>query len=140
MLASAIQVSPWWEVPAMSSRLALLTVAAMAAASLASSPVPDAALAEECDGQTATIVGTDGDDVLIGTLGPDVIVGLNGNDLLRGVGGDDLLCGNDGADRLRGGPGNDRLFGQEDGDESSEKYGDVLIGAAGDDLLDGGGT
>jgi hypothetical protein len=31
-----------------------------------------------CSGATATIVGTEGDDVLTGTPGPDVIAGLGG--------------------------------------------------------------
>ena len=33
-----------------------------------------------CAGRSATIVGTDADDILAGTDGADVIVGLGGND------------------------------------------------------------
>ncbi len=40
-----------------------------------------------CDGLPATIVGTDGADVLEGTDGDDVIVGLRGHDLIRGLAG-----------------------------------------------------
>ena len=63
-----------------------------------------------CEGTTATIVGTEGDDVLTGTAGNDVIVGLGGNDVIRGLRGDDLICGDAGRDRLFGGKGNDNLF------------------------------
>jgi Ca2+-binding RTX toxin-like protein len=66
-----------------------------------------------CFGQTATIVGTPGDDVLMGADGTDVIVGKGGNDTIYGededdpynylsTGGDDFLCGNGGIDRIEG--------------------------------------
>ena len=70
---------------------------------------PAAALAPTCAGQEATIVGTEGNDVLVGTDGPDVIVGLGGDDTIRGGEGDDVLCGDDGADQLFGGPDDDHL-------------------------------
>lgn len=75
-----------------------------------------------CDGMTATIVGTDGDDVMSGTTGNDVIVGLKGDDSINGLEGDDVICGGKGDDDpLMGHAGNDRLFGQQ-----------------GDDRMDGG--
>ena len=74
-----------------------------------------------CGGIEATIVGTEGDDVIQGTDGHDVIVGLGGNDVIRAGDGEDRVCG---------GPGNDLIEGQ--GDE------DVLLGEEGDDHLDGG--
>ena len=49
-----------------------------------------------CDGQEATIWGTDGADTLMGTAGRDVIVGLGGDDTIYGLGGDDLVCSGDG--------------------------------------------
>lgn len=70
---------------------------------------PAGALVPTCDGQEATIVGTEGNDDLVGTDGPDVIVGLGGHDTIRGGEGDDVLCGDDGADHVFGGPGNDHL-------------------------------
>ncbi len=82
-----------------------------------------------CNGQLATIVGTDGADELFGTDGPDVIAGLNGPDVIHGLGGDDVLCGDNGSDVLYGGDGNDLLFGGN-GD-------DGLLGGHGDDTLDG---
>jgi Ca2+-binding RTX toxin-like protein len=96
-----------------------------------------------CDGQVATIVGTDGADVLTGTPGRDVIAALGGNDTLVGLGGDDRLCGGFGRDRLSGGPGADVLLGGKDWlhvDEegSSERLGDLLVGGAGDDRLEPG--
>ena len=64
-----------------------------------------------CDGQEATLVGTDTDDTLTGTTGPDVIAGLGGTDEVLGLGGNDIICGGAGNDRLFGGKGNDRLKG-----------------------------
>src|SRR5689334_16752663 len=96
----------------------------------------------KCDGRTATIVGTTGDDVIMGTAKPDVIVGLGGNDTVDGQGGDDVICGSDGADTLLGGPGADRLFGGRDAytrnAAGAALTGDVLDGGPGDDVLDGG--
>ena len=64
-----------------------------------------------CDGKPATIVGTEGDDVLRGTNGDDVIVGRGGDDRLMGGGGNDTLCGQRGNDALVGGSGDDVLVG-----------------------------
>lgn len=64
-----------------------------------------------CDGKPATIVGTEGDDVLRGTDGDDVIVGLGGHDRLVGRGGNDTLCGYAGEDTLVGGSGDDVMIG-----------------------------
>jgi Ca2+-binding RTX toxin-like protein len=84
-----------------------------------------------CRGLPATIVGTEGRDIIIGTPGPDVIHGLGGNDVIRGGRGDDLICGGPGRDRLSGGPGRDRLFGDSGRDR--------LDGGAGRDRCWGGG-
>lgn len=64
-----------------------------------------------CQGKTATIVGTAGDDRLVGTKRNDVIDGLGGNDTISGKGGNDRLCGSAGNDTLLGGAGNDKLSG-----------------------------
>ena len=69
-----------------------------------------------------------------------MIVGSGGRDIIRGHGGDDIICGNFGADQLFGGPGNDRLYGGHDGivvdeHDSSIRYGDLLDGGAGSDIL-----
>lgn len=82
-----------------------------------------------CDGETATLWGTDEDDVLTGTDGRDVIVGLGGNDTIDAGGGDDLVCAGDGDDTVLGGAGADVLFGG-DGD-------DRLVGGSGNDWLYG---
>lgn len=101
-----------------------------------------------CMGLAATIIGTDGDDVLDGTEGADVIVGLRGNDTINGLGGDDIICGGLGLDQLRGGDGNDKLLGGNANDVISGEGGDDmiwggtgwdrLIGGVGDDILRGG--
>src|SRR3990172_6440770 len=66
----------------------------------------------DCVGQTATIVGTDGDDVIVGTDGNDVIAGLGGNDIISGGKGDDLICGGVGNDTLYGEDGKDQLVSE----------------------------
>jgi Ca2+-binding RTX toxin-like protein len=78
----------------------------------------------------ATIVGTNGDDVLRGTPGPDIIHGRQGNDLIRGLGGKDILCGGMGRDTLLGGAGRDMLHG------GSGK--DLLKGGTDRDTMNGG--
>ena len=83
-----------------------------------------------CNGRKATIVGTEGNDILTGTDGPDVIHGLGGVDIIRGMGGNDTICGGDAADFLSGVDGNDIIFG-EHGD-------DAIWGGPGDDIIDGG--
>ncbi|NND03945.1 MAG: tandem-95 repeat protein [Acidimicrobiia bacterium] len=102
----------------------------------------------ECNGVIATIVGTNGPDVIFGTSGDDVIVGLKGADEIHGGAGDDLICGDggfdklygdEGNDRLEGWAGNDRLFGG-DGDDflKGEGRSDLLKGGDGEDTLVGG--
>lgn len=63
--------------------------------------VPDAV--PLCFGVPATIIGTEGPDLLHGTAGDDVIVGLGGSDTIFGGDGNDLICGGDGDDRIYGG-------------------------------------
>lgn len=104
--------------------------------------VPPARAADDpatCQGEAATIVGTNDADVLQGTEGRDVIAGLGGDDRINGLGGNDLICGGTGHDVVWGGAGDDRVLG-EDGDDFL--YGgagdDRLLGGAGDDLIEGG--
>lgn len=93
-----------------------------------------------CDGLEATIVGTEGDDLLIGTDGDDVIVALGGNDIVRAHDGNDRIClgpgddtaqGGYGSDVIRGGAGADSIGG---GRDRSPNY---LYGGPGDDYLRG---
>lgn len=98
--------------------------------------------------EAASVVGTDGPDVLVGTAGPDVIDGRGGSDIILGLGGDDILLGGDGADIILGGAGDDHVVGGagpdlllgEDGDDLLEggAGGDILVGGPGHDHLDGG--
>lgn len=110
-------------------RVGIFAGIAVVSAALTASParsVPPAT----CIGQPATIVGTDGDDVLKGTTGPDVVSLGDGNDRFNDKGGDDIVCGGPGADYLWGSDGDDRLYG--------EAGADTIYGVLGDDLLDGG--
>lgn len=107
---------------------------------LAMSPVVvSAGEAVDCKGWPATIVGTEGDDVLNGTDGADVIVGLGGDDIINGGKGHDIICGNKGKDVIRGNMGSDRIFGGYGADEISGGRGnDRIRGQAGDDSIWGG--
>jgi Tol biopolymer transport system component len=93
----------------------------------------------KCDGHTATIVGTPGNDRLVGTPGNDVIVGLGGNDRIRGGRGNDLICAGPGRDTVSGGPGADTIDGGPGNDVLSGDGGaDRLFGGGGNDVLNGG--
>jgi hypothetical protein len=93
-----------------------------------------------CEGQTATIVGTSGNDNNIrGTSRSDVIAGLGGDDRIAGLGGNDLICGGGGNDRIEGGAGNDRVLGESGNDELlGESGNDDLIGGPDTDTANGG--
>ena len=93
----------------------------------------------KCDGLTATIIGTSGNDVITGTKGVDIIAGLNGNDVISGLGGRDRICGGNGNDRINGGSGNDRIIGGAGNDRLLGVGGrDLLIGGDGADFCNGG--
>ncbi len=105
--------------------------------------------APSCHGRKATIVGTDGNDVLRGTSGPDVIWGGKGDDTIYSSRGNDVICGGPGGDAMHGGRGNDVVDGGPGTDRLSGDLGDdrVFGGAgardevAGDlgiDIVDGG--
>ncbi len=74
-----------------------------------------------CYGQPATIIGTEGADLLRGTSGDDVIVGLGGDDTIFGGDGNDLICGGDGDDRLYGGSHAFRGGDECDGEAGSNR-------------------
>jgi uncharacterized repeat protein (TIGR01451 family) len=88
--------------------------------------------AVKCQGPTATIVGTPGNDNITGTPGNDVIAGQAGNDTINGLGGNDKICGKEGNDKLTGAGGNDKLHGGPGRDKES--------GGNGKDLVKGGGA
>lgn len=91
-----------------------------------------------CGNGTATIVGTEGDDILIGTGKDDVIVGLGGNDIIFGKGGFDVICGGQGDDVIDGGWGYDRISGGEGNDVIRGDRGpDIITGGLGDDHIEG---
>lgn len=86
--------------------------------------------AAQCNGQPATIEGTDAGEVLRGTSGPDRIAAGAGNDIVRAYAGRDVVCGDSGRDRLPGGGARDLLYGGADQDG--------LYGRDGNDRLYGG--
>ena len=102
-------------------------------------PVPNAR--PDHVGLAATIVGTEGNDVLSGTPGRDVIAGLGGDDMVSGLAGNDVICGGPGNDTLKGGKGNDELYGHKGNDKLYGREGnDKLFGQTGNDALNGGPT
>jgi Ca2+-binding RTX toxin-like protein len=113
-----------------SRRLAALVPASLLVIGILA--VPASAAVPRCFGQTATIVGTAGDDRLRGTPGRDVIVGRGGSDVIRGLAGNDLLCGGGGDDVVVGSDGRDRLDGGGGADG--------LQPGAGNDVVRGGST
>jgi hypothetical protein len=88
-----------------------------------------------CKGKIATLVGTNGNDVLVGTAGEDVVVALGGNDRIKTGNANDTICAGGGKDRVRAGNsakgGFDRVFGEGGRDK--------LFGQGGRDRLKGGG-
>ncbi len=92
-----------------------------------------------CNGLSATIEGTEGNDTIVGTSGDDVIVGLGGNDSIDGLDGADTVCGGPGNDTISGGKGNDHLRGGKGNDTiQGNKGNDFIRGKKGNDTLDGG--
>ncbi|NNE97127.1 MAG: hypothetical protein HKN24_13965 [Acidimicrobiales bacterium] len=119
---------PWKSITAVAAMVAAIVI-----------PAVPVAAQEMCLGMPATMVGTEGRDILIGTPGVDVIVGLGGNDVLRGLDGDDYLCGGNGRDRLFGGFGDDHLEGGKKNDiVKGDQGNDMLFGNQGNDRLLGG--
>jgi hypothetical protein len=100
---------------------------------------PATLLAETCNGLQATIVGTDGNDVINGTNKMDVIVGLGGDDIINSGGGKDVVCAGDGDDIVNGGNGGDTIFGGAGDDQlNGDKGNDNLNGGLGNDQMTGG--
>jgi Ca2+-binding RTX toxin-like protein len=116
-------------------RLAIAGVALAAVVFIAAAPASEEEEVARCHGRRATIVGTEGDDVLQGTPERDVIWGGGGDDTILGSLGNDLLCGGPGADLVHGGRGNDVADGGAgDGDRVIGDLGDdKVLGGAGDD-------
>lgn len=94
----------------------LKKVAVVAVLSCSLAPVPAAAQAQFCAGREATIVGTDGRDVIEGTRHADIIAALGASDVVDGGGGNDLICDGSGKDVVRGGRGDDVLLNSEGSD------------------------
>ncbi len=101
-----------------------------------------------CEGVQATIIGTNGADVIVGTTGRDVIVAKSGNDVIDARGGNDLICAGNGRDTVIGGGGDDVINGGAGRDvlKGGSGYdvlrggsmGDRLLGGTGNDFIEGG--
>jgi hemolysin type calcium-binding protein len=89
----------------------------------------------QCNGQIATIVGTNLPDAIKGTSGKDVIALLGGADQAKAGSGNDIVCGGLGNDDLRGQTGKDKLFGEKGKDElnGGGGKGDLCNGGKGSD-------
>jgi Ca2+-binding RTX toxin-like protein len=109
--------------------IALLACAVGALLAVAASGAETGA-APMCGGKRATIVGSDGDDVIQGTEKADVIWAGPGDDTVYGGLGNDVVCGGAGDDLIHGGRGNDWL----DGDAGTDR----AFGDLGDDHVGGG--
>jgi Ca2+-binding RTX toxin-like protein len=136
------------------SRIGLALSLAIVAAGLVAIATAGAETPEEepprCHGRRATIVGTDGPDVIRGTPARDVIWGGKGDDTIYGSLGNDLICGGPGSDLIYGGRGNDEVdggAGSDDrvhGDLGDDKVmggpgnGDEVAGELGIDIVNGG--
>ncbi|MGI9606062.1 MAG: CAP domain-containing protein [Acidimicrobiales bacterium] len=128
--------------------VAVAAILSFVAAFLVVFPSDVGASSHTCNGLSATIVGTPGDDVLHGTDGVDVIVGLAGADVIFGHDGNDVICSGPGPDRIWAGVGNDVVYGNGGNDRIKGDLGrdhlfagngnDVVAGQAGADLLYGG--
>jgi len=90
---------------------ALAVAGVVVAAGLVVTAVPASAAAETCEGQVATIVATERDQVIRGTEGPDVISTAGFYQVsVDARGGDDLVCTRAGTSaRAKGGAGEDTL-------------------------------
>ncbi len=137
--------------PAVRRRLTAIALLACALAALAAVGASGAetGAAPMCDGKRATIVGTDGNDVIQGTEksdviwagpGDDTVYGGLGNDVICGGAGDDLIHGGRGNDWIDGGAGTDRVFGDLGDDHVSGGSGnqDEVSGGLGIDTVNGG--
>ena len=94
--------------------------------------------APSCEGKTATLFGTRGDDTLRGTDGDDVIVAFAGKDTIQSRGGDDIVCSGPGHDRVRTQRGSDQVWLGNDRDFGDGGRGsDFLRGQDQSDLIAG---
>ena len=104
--------SKWVGVLAAAVLVAALSLAlfGFSSSSVLTNPIEDLPDHElTCGGAVATIVGTEGDDLLIGTDGDDVIKSFGGDDTIFGLDGNDIICSGSGDDYIHGGAGDDEL-------------------------------
>ncbi len=136
LLAGVVTISTLWGAPGtadFSTGQGLSTSTAQAALKLARAN-------ENCAGQAATIVGTDGPDALVGTPGVDVISAGNGDDTIEALDGNDVICGGPGADTILAGAGDDSVYAGSDAfwidGRGDHKVGDLVDPGPGNDIID----
>jgi Ca2+-binding RTX toxin-like protein len=95
----------------------LFVLCSVATVSSLAFSAPAGAVSLKCQGQSATIVGTDGPELIVGTNGSDVISAGAGDDTIRGLDGNDFICAGAGDDLVNGGLGNDSVMGESWQDE-----------------------
>ena len=86
----------------------------------------------------ASLIGTEGRDVIDGTKWAEVIRGLGGGDTLNGRGGKDTVRGGDGVDEVSGGSGADEAYGNAGDDyliDAPDTDTDSLYGGRGSDNM-----
>lgn len=88
-------------------RLLVLAVAVTSIATVTGSPSTYASVTPTCQGELATAVGSPTTATIVGTNGHDVIIS-NGSDV-EARGGDDTICVSGGSLRVDGGEGHDSL-------------------------------
>jgi hypothetical protein len=107
--------------------------AGLAAAALLGATATTADARLSCGGKKATMVGSNGRDVIRAPKhGVQVIVARGGDDRIFAKGGHDVICAGPGDDVIFAGDGKDKVRGQ-----GGDDY--IDGGASGDKLLDGGG-
>jgi hypothetical protein len=102
--------------------LVVLAITALAISAASASPDPDCREISDQPGESSTIYGTKGCDVIHALDGDDTVYGRGGVDYIYGGGGNDDLYGQDSKNNifygarnvLVGGSGNDRLHGWND--------------------------
>jgi Ca2+-binding RTX toxin-like protein len=112
-----------------------VVVMALVATGLLIAPAA-ASAAPKCDGHTATIVGTNGDDRILGTGKTDVIAAKGGEDFIRSLNGDDLVCAGDGEDTVKSGSGGDFIDAGAQGAEINAGEGDDEVVGQFDSTVD----
>ena len=129
----------------------MMIAAGLAAAALLGATATTADARLSCGGKKATMVGSNGRDVIrapkhgvqviVARGGDDRIFAKQGHDVICAGPGDDVVFAGDSKDRVRGQGGDDYIDGGSSGDKLLDGGGgdDTIIGGGGGDKVKGGG-